>query len=79
MCGNRKHGSQLVRSGPGSGLIKAAAWELLSNFSPQSQAQLPSWDRGPAVSPADMRMDAFTARPLRSQSFRDPPLKGRAG
>ncbi|XP_056882469.1 arf-GAP domain and FG repeat-containing protein 2 isoform X1 [Takifugu flavidus] len=42
---------------------------------PLSQSQLPSWDRGPVVSPADMRTDAFTARPLRSQSFRDPPLK----
>ncbi|XP_033839247.1 arf-GAP domain and FG repeat-containing protein 2 isoform X1 [Periophthalmus magnuspinnatus] len=42
---------------------------------PLSQAQLPSWDRGPAISPADMRTDVFTARPLRSQSFRDPPLK----
>ncbi|XP_037539464.1 arf-GAP domain and FG repeat-containing protein 2 [Nematolebias whitei] len=42
---------------------------------PLSQAQLPSWDRAPAVSPADMRMDAFTARPSRSQSFRDPSLK----
>ncbi|XP_071765559.1 arf-GAP domain and FG repeat-containing protein 2 isoform X1 [Centroberyx gerrardi] len=40
-----------------------------------SQAQLPSWDRAPAVSPADMRTDVFTARPSRSQSFRDPPLK----
>lgn len=44
---------------------------------PQSQAQLPSWDRAPAISPADMRTDVFTARPSRSQSFRDPPLKGR--
>lgn len=42
----------------------------------QSQAQLPSWDRAPAISPADMRTDVFTARPSRSQSFRDPPLKG---
>ncbi|XP_068611708.1 arf-GAP domain and FG repeat-containing protein 2 [Brachionichthys hirsutus] len=38
-------------------------------------SQLPSWDRAPAVSPADMRTDAFTARPVRSQSFRDPLLK----
>ncbi|XP_038140863.1 arf-GAP domain and FG repeat-containing protein 2 isoform X2 [Cyprinodon tularosa] len=38
-------------------------------------SQLPSWDRAPAVSPADIRTDAFTARPSRSQSFRDPPLK----
>ncbi|KAK7909811.1 hypothetical protein WMY93_014495 [Mugilogobius chulae] len=45
---------------------------------PLSQAQLPSWDRGPAISPADMRTDVFTARPLRSQSFRDPPLKDAA-
>lgn len=42
---------------------------------PLSQSQLPSWDRGPTISPADMRTDVFTARPLRSQSFRDPPLK----
>ncbi|XP_030609670.1 arf-GAP domain and FG repeat-containing protein 2 isoform X1 [Archocentrus centrarchus] len=42
---------------------------------PLSQSQLPSWDRAPAVSPADMRTDVFTARPSRSQSFRDPPLK----
>ncbi|XP_056156487.1 arf-GAP domain and FG repeat-containing protein 2 isoform X2 [Lampris incognitus] len=40
-----------------------------------STSQLPSWDRPPAVSPADMRTDVFTARPSRSQSFRDPPLK----
>ncbi|KAM9836313.1 arf-GAP domain and FG repeat-containing protein 2 isoform 1-T1 [Aulostomus maculatus] len=39
------------------------------------QSQMPSWDRAPAISPADMRTDAFTARPSRSQSFRDPPLK----
>lgn len=45
---------------------------------PLSQSQLPSWDRGPAISPADMRTDVFTARPLRSQSFRDPPLKDAA-
>uniref|UniRef100_A0AAQ5X3Y5 Arf-GAP domain-containing protein n=1 Tax=Amphiprion ocellaris TaxID=80972 RepID=A0AAQ5X3Y5_AMPOC len=44
---------------------------------PLSQSQLPSWDRAPAISPADMRTDVFTARPSRSQSFRDPPLKGR--
>ncbi|XP_069025902.1 arf-GAP domain and FG repeat-containing protein 2 isoform X1 [Embiotoca jacksoni] len=42
---------------------------------PMSQSQLPSWDRAPAISPADMRTDAFTARPSRSQSFRDPTLK----
>ncbi|KAM6960285.1 arf-GAP domain and FG repeat-containing protein 2 [Tautogolabrus adspersus] len=42
---------------------------------PMSQAQMPSWDRNPAISPADMRTDVFTARPSRSQSFRDPPLK----
>uniref|UniRef100_A0A3B3XGV5 Arf-GAP domain-containing protein n=1 Tax=Poecilia mexicana TaxID=48701 RepID=A0A3B3XGV5_9TELE len=42
---------------------------------PLSQSQLPSWDRAPTISPADMRTDAFTARPSRSQSFRDPPLK----
>ncbi|MEQ2163927.1 hypothetical protein GOODEAATRI_001281 [Goodea atripinnis] len=42
---------------------------------PLSQSQLPSWDRAPAISPADIRIDAFTARPSRSQSFRDPPLK----
>uniref|UniRef100_A0A3Q3AN73 ArfGAP with FG repeats 2 n=1 Tax=Kryptolebias marmoratus TaxID=37003 RepID=A0A3Q3AN73_KRYMA len=43
---------------------------------PLSQTQLPSWDRAPTASPADMRTDAFTARPSRSQSFRDPSLKG---
>lgn len=42
---------------------------------PLSQSQMPSWDRNPAISPADMRTDVFTARPSRSQSFRDPPLK----
>lgn len=42
---------------------------------PLSQSQLPAWDRAPAISPADMRTDVFTARPSRSQSFRDPPLK----
>ncbi|XP_056299450.1 arf-GAP domain and FG repeat-containing protein 2 isoform X2 [Pseudoliparis swirei] len=42
---------------------------------PLSQSQLPSWDRAPAISPADMRADVFTARSLRSQSFRDPALK----
>ncbi|XP_067117341.1 arf-GAP domain and FG repeat-containing protein 2 isoform X3 [Osmerus mordax] len=42
----------------------------------QSQSQISSWDRAPlAVSPADMRTDVFTARPSRSQSFRDPPMK----
>ncbi|KAE8279116.1 Arf-GAP domain and FG repeat-containing protein 2 HIV-1 [Larimichthys crocea] len=29
---------------------------------PLSQSQLPSWDRAPAISPADMRTDVFTAR-----------------
>ncbi|XP_024913378.1 LOW QUALITY PROTEIN: arf-GAP domain and FG repeat-containing protein 2 [Cynoglossus semilaevis] len=42
---------------------------------PLSQAQLPQWDRAPTISPADMRTDVFTARPSRSQSFRDAPLK----
>ncbi|KAG9346378.1 hypothetical protein JZ751_006689 [Albula glossodonta] len=40
-----------------------------------SQSQLSSWDRAPSVSPADHRTDVFTARPSRSQSFRDPPIK----
>ncbi|XP_030636062.1 arf-GAP domain and FG repeat-containing protein 2 [Chanos chanos] len=40
-----------------------------------SQSQLSSWDRAPAVCPADIRADVFTARPSRSQSFRDPPGK----
>uniref|UniRef100_A0A8C8EIG6 Arf-GAP domain-containing protein n=1 Tax=Oncorhynchus tshawytscha TaxID=74940 RepID=A0A8C8EIG6_ONCTS len=46
---------------------------------PLLQSQLSSWgDRVPAISPADMRADVFTARaPSRSQSFRDPPMKGR--
>ncbi|XP_029311100.1 arf-GAP domain and FG repeat-containing protein 2 isoform X2 [Cottoperca gobio] len=42
---------------------------------PMTQSQLPSWDRAPVISPADMRADVFTARPSRSQSFRDPTLK----
>ncbi|XP_063756956.1 arf-GAP domain and FG repeat-containing protein 2 isoform X3 [Eleginops maclovinus] len=42
---------------------------------PLSQSQLPAWDRAPTISPADMRTDVFTARPSRSQSFRDPSLK----
>lgn len=42
---------------------------------PLSQSQLPSWDRAPAISPADMRTDVLTARPSRTQSFRDPHLK----
>ncbi|XP_061092720.1 arf-GAP domain and FG repeat-containing protein 2 isoform X1 [Conger conger] len=41
----------------------------------ESQSQLSSWDRAPSVSPADLRTDVFTARPSRSQSFRDPPIK----
>ncbi|XP_060776737.1 arf-GAP domain and FG repeat-containing protein 2 isoform X2 [Neoarius graeffei] len=40
-----------------------------------SQAQLPSWDRVPTVSPADVRTEVFTARPTRSQSFRDHAIK----
>ncbi|XP_062850338.1 arf-GAP domain and FG repeat-containing protein 2 isoform X2 [Trichomycterus rosablanca] len=40
-----------------------------------SQAQLSSFDRVQAVSPADVRTEVFTARPLRSQSFRDPTFK----
>ncbi|XP_046708174.1 arf-GAP domain and FG repeat-containing protein 2 isoform X2 [Silurus meridionalis] len=40
-----------------------------------SQAQLPSWDRVPTVSPADVRTEVFTARPTRSQSFRDHTIK----
>ncbi|ROL45573.1 Arf-GAP domain and FG repeat-containing protein 2 [Anabarilius grahami] len=42
-----------------------------------SQSQLSIWDRAPAVSPADSRTEVFTARPTRSQSFRDHPIKGR--
>ncbi|KAK1797182.1 hypothetical protein P4O66_008570, partial [Electrophorus voltai] len=42
-----------------------------------SQSQLSAWDRPPAVSPADVRTEMFTARPTRSQSFRDPTIKGR--
>ncbi|XP_045077759.1 arf-GAP domain and FG repeat-containing protein 2-like isoform X2 [Coregonus clupeaformis] len=39
-----------------------------------SQSQLSS--RVPAISPADMKAEVFTARaPSRSQSFRDPPMK----
>ncbi|XP_060730702.1 arf-GAP domain and FG repeat-containing protein 2 isoform X1 [Tachysurus vachellii] len=40
-----------------------------------SQAQLPSWDRVPSVCPADVRTEVFTARPTRSQSFRDHTIK----
>ncbi|KAL6490786.1 hypothetical protein MHYP_G00011310 [Metynnis hypsauchen] len=40
-----------------------------------SQSQMSTWDRAPAVSPADVRTEVFTARPTRSQSFRDPPVK----
>ncbi|XP_076145123.1 arf-GAP domain and FG repeat-containing protein 2 isoform X2 [Alosa pseudoharengus] len=40
-----------------------------------SQSQMSCWDRPPMVSPADMRTDVFTARPTRSQSFRDPTIK----
>ncbi|KAL2079771.1 hypothetical protein ACEWY4_025515 [Coilia grayii] len=40
-----------------------------------SQTQMSTWDRPAMVSPADMRTDVFTARPTRSQSFRDPPMK----
>ncbi|XP_066537430.1 arf-GAP domain and FG repeat-containing protein 2 isoform X2 [Hoplias malabaricus] len=40
-----------------------------------SQSQMSSWDRAPAVSPADVRTEVYTARPTRSQSFRDPPVK----
>ncbi|KAM9827119.1 arf-GAP domain and FG repeat-containing protein 2 [Neosynchiropus ocellatus] len=44
-----------------------------------SQSQLPSWDRNPTISPADMRTDVFTARSRScSQSFRDAPLKDQA-
>ncbi|XP_072543639.1 arf-GAP domain and FG repeat-containing protein 2 isoform X1 [Salminus brasiliensis] len=40
-----------------------------------SQSQISSWDRAPVVSPADVRTEVFTARPTRSQSFRDPHIK----
>ncbi|XP_055053687.2 arf-GAP domain and FG repeat-containing protein 2 isoform X1 [Misgurnus anguillicaudatus] len=40
-----------------------------------SQSQLSVWDRGPVVSPADSHTEVFTARPTRSQSFRDHPIK----
>ncbi|XP_051510215.1 arf-GAP domain and FG repeat-containing protein 1-like isoform X1 [Myxocyprinus asiaticus] len=38
-------------------------------------SQLSIWDRAPGVSPADSRPEVFTARPTRSQSFRDHPIK----
>ncbi|XP_059363697.1 arf-GAP domain and FG repeat-containing protein 1-like isoform X1 [Carassius carassius] len=41
----------------------------------QSQSQLSIWDRAPAVSSADNCTEVFTARPTRSQSFRDHPIK----
>ncbi|XP_051567318.1 arf-GAP domain and FG repeat-containing protein 2 [Myxocyprinus asiaticus] len=40
-----------------------------------SQSQLSIWDRASGVSPADSRPEVFTARPTRSQSFRDHPIK----
>lgn len=57
-------------------LPSASSFFVLLSLVLQSQSQLPLWDRAPAISPADMRTDAFTARPSRSQSFRDPSLKG---
>ncbi|XP_077401421.1 arf-GAP domain and FG repeat-containing protein 2 isoform X2 [Vanacampus margaritifer] len=45
------------------------------NLPPNARPARTLWDRAPAASPADARPDAFTARPSRSQSFRDPPLK----
>ncbi|XP_051982805.1 arf-GAP domain and FG repeat-containing protein 2 isoform X2 [Xyrauchen texanus] len=41
----------------------------------QSQSQLSIWDRASGVSPSDSRPEVFTARPTRSQSFRDHPIK----
>ncbi|XP_077598753.1 arf-GAP domain and FG repeat-containing protein 2 isoform X2 [Stigmatopora nigra] len=41
----------------------------------RTPSQLVAWERPPASSPADPRSEAFTARPSRSQSFRDPALK----
>ncbi|KAL4631451.1 arf-GAP domain and FG repeat-containing protein 2-like isoform X1 [Arapaima gigas] len=43
-----------------------------------SQSQLSSWDRAPAISPADLHTDAFTARPPCSMSMRDPTVKDTA-
>ncbi|XP_042562297.1 arf-GAP domain and FG repeat-containing protein 2 isoform X2 [Clupea harengus] len=40
-----------------------------------SQSQMSTWERPPMVSPTDIRNDVFTARPTRSQSFRDPTIK----
>ncbi|KAF3837090.1 hypothetical protein F7725_004554 [Dissostichus mawsoni] len=46
---------------------------------PLSQSQLPLWDRAPAISPADMRTDAFTARPSRSRASETPLSKKDSG
>lgn len=74
----KKEATSLPAAATASKLLKRRSTRLMFILlsSPQSQAQMPSWDRAPAVSPADMRADVFTARPSRSQSFRDPPLKG---
>ncbi|TRY96356.1 hypothetical protein DNTS_000522 [Danionella cerebrum] len=40
-----------------------------------SQTQLSMWDRAGVMSPCESRSEAFTARPTRSQSFRDHPVK----
>ncbi|XP_037117960.1 arf-GAP domain and FG repeat-containing protein 2 isoform X3 [Syngnathus acus] len=53
------------------------AGQPLHNLPPNARpartlSQMAQWDR---ASPADARPDAFTARPTRSQSFRDPSLK----
>ncbi|XP_076843432.1 arf-GAP domain and FG repeat-containing protein 2 isoform X2 [Brachyhypopomus gauderio] len=40
-----------------------------------SHSQLSAWDRPPVVASADVRAEVFTARPTRSQSFRDPTIK----
>ncbi|KAJ3584903.1 hypothetical protein NHX12_013626, partial [Muraenolepis orangiensis] len=76
-------GLQAVPTPPHGGPV--ASLTTTTNMAPSarpartlvSQTQPPPWDRAPTISPADMRADVFTARlPSRSQSFRDPPLKG---
>ncbi|XP_054656775.1 arf-GAP domain and FG repeat-containing protein 2 isoform X2 [Dunckerocampus dactyliophorus] len=46
-----------------------------TNRPARTLSQMAPWDRAPAASPADVRADVFTARPSRSQSFRDASLK----
>lgn len=66
------HAAALQSQPPTHGLVHVAR---PTRTLVRSQSQMSTWDRPPMVSPADMRADVFTARPARSQSFRDPPIK----